>query len=120
MSKLTTPQKVISFQTRGRFGRPGSFGRVLFGYNIIGLEDSLCGIYQKATFATGREISIRPFYFPTDTRSAPQLARRAIFQAGVSAYRALTPLELDAINRKGKARRMTGYNFFLSKYLRSH
>lgn len=118
MGKLTTPQKIISLQTRGRFGRPSSYGKAHFGFNLLGADDSLAGVYQKATFADGRAISLRPFYWPSNPQTAPQQARRTLFQEGVSAYRALTEEELAVINEAGRRRRMTGYNYFLSKWLR--
>lgn len=118
MARLSAEQKVVALETRGRFGRPSSFGRAHFGFNLLGQDDSLCGIFQKATFADGRAISIRPFYWPSNPQTPAQVARRTLFQEGVSAYRALTPEQLIAINEEGKRRGMSGYNLFLSKYLR--
>ncbi len=118
MARLTNAQRIISLQTRGKFGRPSSFGHALCGYNSLGTDDSLVGIYQKATFRKGRDIQILRVYFPKNPRSVAQTARRDLFKAGVVAYRALTSPERAIIDAKGRARRMTGYNYFLSRWLR--
>lgn len=119
MGRLTKEQQAVALETRGRWGRPSSYGRAHCGFNLLGADDSLAGIYRKATFADGRAISIRPFYWPRNPQTPTQQARRELFQAGVSAYRALTPEQLADINTKGKARGLTGYNYFLSKWLRA-
>lgn len=120
MAKLSTKQKFIALETRGRIGRPSTFGRAHCGFNLLGADDSLFGTYQKARFATGREISLRPFYWPTNPQSVAQQANRGKFSAGVVAYRALTTDQLIDINKAGQSRGLTGYNYFLSKYLRTH
>lgn len=120
MARLTTAQKLISQQTRGRFGRPSTYGRAHFGFNLLGADDSLSGIYKIAQFKEGRAVSLRPFHWPKNPRTEAQQANRSKFADGVTQYRALTPEQLAVINKVGQRLGMTGYNYFLSKYLRSH
>lgn len=119
MGKLNTKQKAIGLEVRGRLGRPASYGRAHFGFNLLGAEDDLAGTYQRATFSDGRAISLRPFYWPKNPQTVAQQARRDLFKAAVVAYRLLTPTELDDINKKGKCLGLTGYNYFIGKYLRA-
>lgn len=119
MGKLSTKQKAIGLELRGRLGRPASYGRAHFGFNLLGAEDSLSGTYQRARFSDGRAVSIRPFYWPKNPRTTAQQARRTLFQEAVSAYRLLTPTELNDIKQKGKCLGLTGYNYFIGKYLRA-
>ena len=53
-----------------------------------------------------------------DRMSGPQLIRRARFTAAVQAWQGLSATERDGWKRCAKRHGKTGYNLFLSRYLR--
>ncbi len=105
---------------RGKLGRGGGFGRVTFGYNFFGFYSMYSGIYQKKYYFGTPYISKMKFYRPTNPRTESQQAWRAIFADGKSAWSSLDPETKEQYRLKGQRRKMTGMNFFLSKYLKEH
>lgn len=120
MARRTVVQQIFAFEARGKFGRPASFGRALCGYNLLGLEDALCGIYQKKTFANGRDISFMRYYRPKNPRSVAQQANRARFAAAMSGYQALTDEQKLAYSKKAKRLGLNAWNLFIRDYMRTH
>lgn len=88
-----------------------------------------CGLYVVQRVAPGlgniddrpaRDLQLRVHVVPFDPRTAPQLARRAIFAAGVAAWHAYDQSERDAWNTQAASRHLTGFALHMSVYLRSH
>lgn len=89
----------------------------------IDAYNEVAGIYQ-VRHRNGRAYSIKEkFYFPGSvnpyTPSAAQLACRAKFAAGVSAWQSLTDEQKAVYNIKGSKKGLPGFNVFLTKYLKS-
>lgn len=109
-----------SFRARGVFGVPHS---VRFGTDVLGLDkpkSARAGIYQRGLFGHRKETAKREYVKPTNPRTVPQQAWRAVFAAGRAAWAALTDEERARYNKRAVKRRYTGYNLFMSEYLYSH
>lgn len=61
---------------------------------------------------------VRLHVIPTDRHTPAQLAQRAKITAAVQAWHALTPEQKEAWEPAGTKRKMSGYNAFLSDYMR--
>jgi len=66
------------------------------------------------------DMQLRRYVKGTDPQTPAQLAWRAVFAAGVAGWRALSPAEKEEWNRRGRKRRMSGWNRYLSWYLEMH
>lgn len=105
---------------RGKLGRGGGFGRVTFSYNFFGFYSKYSGIYSKKYYYGDPYISKMKFYRPTNPQTEAQQAWRDVFADGKIAWDSLDPETKEQYRLKGQKRKMTGYNFFQSEYLKSH
>jgi len=95
--------------------------------------------YQITTVTIGGDMAHRrrvqqqkAYHVPTDPKSEGQLAMRQVFKDGAAAWSALPAGQKEAWNeaaeeefknrdeQPGSWRYHTGYNLFMSQYLRSH
>ena len=111
------PSTQCGFSTLGsaRCGddRPisGLYSRRRLGYNqFSGPPSAGRGVVyvQKRTYA-----GINP-------QTEQQQAWRAVFAAGFTAWKSLTPTEKAAYNVRATRRSRRGFNFFMSEYLKTH
>lgn len=105
---------------RGKLGRGGGFGRITFSYNYFGFYSKYSGIYSKKYYFGAPYISKMKFYRPTNPRTETQQAWRSVFADGKNAWSSLDPETKEQYRLKGMRRKMSGMNFFLSEYLKSH
>lgn len=61
---------------------------------------------------------MRAYVIPYDPKTGPQLARRQKFRDGATAWDALAPSIKNQWKAAGSARGLTGYNVFMSEFLR--
>ena len=75
------------------------------------------GVFK--TYAGDKRLPSRhlPFYRPSNPRTDTQQVTRNTFKDGAAAWRALTPEQKQVYNARGRRRRVTGYNDFMSAYL---
>jgi len=108
-----------AFGDDGVYGWFYGFGCGLFGAEVFGSDDELTGIYQTR-HAAGRTFNERMgFYWPKNTYNAIRQANRTKFAAAVVAWQALTENQKALYNKDVIGLRMSGYNFFIRKYLLS-
>ncbi len=105
---------------RGSLGRGGGFGRVALGFNYFGLYSRYSGIYQKKYYFGKPYISKMKFYRPTNPQTEAQQAWRAVFASAKGAWTSLDPETKEAYRLRGQRKQMTGMNFYISEYLKSH
>lgn len=110
--------KLYSLDSRGKFGRGGGFGRVTFSYNFFGFYSIFSGIYSKKYYFGEPYISKMKFYRPTNPRTERQQNWRAIFATGKTLWDSLSAEEKEYYRKRGRNEKMTGYNFFMSNYLK--
>lgn len=112
--------KLMSIDTRGKFGYSGGFARIKFGYNRLGFYDWLCGIYTKQWYYGKWHISRKQFYRPTDPMSVAQLARRAVMRDGMIAWAGEPTPVKDDYKKRAARLRMHGHNLYMREYLNTH
>ncbi len=105
---------------RGKIGRGGGFGRIALGYNFFGFYSKYSGIYQKKYYFGKPYISKMKFFRPTNPQTVPQQAWRAVFADGKNAWDILDAPTKEIYRKKGQRKKMSGYNYFQSEYLKSH
>lgn len=120
MAQQTTAEKILLFKGRKRYGFSHSLGTIFLGYTLLGDFNPYAGIYQYRNSAKQRYHIKSIMYWPTNPRTAPQQAWRAVFANGALAWGALTLTEKEAYNKRAKPYHMTGYHLFQREYLGSH
>lgn len=61
---------------------------------------------------------VKRYAKPHNPRSEKQQKHRRLFREAVQAYQALLPEEKDRLNHEANARKITGLNLFMSRYMR--
>lgn len=118
MALVEGVNKLISFDARKRFGFSNLYGTSHFGYSLYGDQNSEAGIYKRQKLAKGWGLSKMVFYWPSNPRTLAQQVRRIKFLDGRLNWLALTDGVRTSYNNKAIRFRMTGYNLFLSQYLK--
>ncbi len=109
-----------SFGDDGTFGWIYGFGVGLFGALSFGSDDELTGIYQTRHWQ-GRVYSERMgWYWPKYNPSAGQQATRDNFAAAFAAWQALTTPQKAVYNKNAIGKHMSGYNLFISNFLKNN
>jgi hypothetical protein len=111
--------KLLSLDARGKFGWSGGFGRLAFGYTRLGFYSWWAGIYSKKYYYGKPYISRMKFYRPTNPRTILQQNWRAVHAYATYLWRSFDPETQEPYEMKGKRAKMTGYNFFLSYFLKN-
>jgi len=120
MARVAPIDALVSLKTIGRFGYSGGYGVMRHGRARHGFYSKYAGIYFTQTTPYERYPAIKQFYTPTNPRTPAQQAQRHKFGVAVGAYRALTDTQKKYYSKAGSARQLTGYVYFMQKYLRSH
>lgn len=104
--------------TKGVFGNPWGVGEYWLGWSFLGEETPLAGIYTMRRTRGGRcPIKCR-FYAPVVPGVGNQLDMRFLFADAVAAWQGLTTEQKSVYNRMSYPRHMSGYNRFISLFLR--
>lgn len=108
MAVVNLKGKLGSMQIWGKLGRPG-------------LPDpaGIAGIYKRRKTRLGVEIIKMHFYQPTGLPSDSQVAQRAKLRTAVIAWQALPTDEKKHYNKLSRNYQMTGFNLFLSRYMKT-
>ena len=112
--------KLLSLDARGKFGYSGGFGRIAFGYTRLGWYSWYCGIYSKHYYYGKPFISRMKFYLPKNNQMEQQQLWRGVLASAVLAWKALDSETKISWNKRVQGRCMSGYNLFISEYLKSH
>lgn len=105
---------------RGAFGLPWGFGRAIFGKTRYGDENVLSGIYAKYKNHKVTHLVRKVHYKQYKPRTTAQQAWANVFRNAVVAWRALDESEQRAYNGAKYPPALTGYNRFISRYLKDH
>lgn len=112
--------KLLSLDARGSFGYSGGFGRIAFGYTRLGFYNWYCGIYQKKYYFGKPYISRMKFYRPTNPQTARQQLWRSVVASGWEEWATYDIEQKNQWKLRGRNRRITGANMFMSEWLKSH
>lgn len=91
-----------------------AFGKVAFG------PPEFRGIYQRQPTASGQIVRKLKLYEPTNPQTETQQAWRGVFADAVAAWQSLTDEEKKEYSDLHYPTRMSGYNRFISKYLKDN
>lgn len=131
----------IGVYARKKFGKGRSYGTKMYGYPRYGTSEPVYGkgVYgQKSYGETKYGQAVAPFgiyqvrkgekkkktvkmkyYVPYNPRTATQQAWRSNFADAVSSWQSLTDTEKEKYNEKAKGNSLSGFNLYISEYLRS-
>lgn len=124
------PQAQIGFKIKGRIGRPAGCGHAMCGWSVCGDTIDWSGLYQqrrnrsfnslteKWEFGKARNFVMRP-YWPVQPASVAREAQQDRFKTALSAWQALTDEQKAGYNEVASRRSKRGYDYFMSKYLKS-
>lgn len=120
MVVVNSIQGLLSDDFRGKFGRPSGFGAYICGENRLGEFEPRSGVYQVHRTGKRKMLSRHVDNFPTNPRTPAQQAWRAIFASGKLAWDSLDTETQRTYNVRRYPPHMSGYNRFMSEYLKEH
>lgn len=120
MGILTQKERCIGIMLRGKYGISQDFGSGFFGFCLFGYDNPYSGIYAKYNFAGKKYDLKKNFWFASNPQTEAQQAWRDIFKNGKTAYDGLSADEKLYFKKWGAKYKMTGYNKFMSEYLKAH
>lgn len=118
MPVLSKKTRILFFEGRGAFGSTKGFKAGVQNYNDILAMNKYAGTYQIRRYGKKRVHIVEKLYKPYNPRTETQQAWRARFQNAVIAYKLLSPDDLLKYKRWGATYKMSGYNKFISEYLK--
>ena len=104
----------------GTIGFNAGCGKARCGYSRAGDSYAFGGVYQKVIKKNGKFLISRRYFRPTNPRTIPQQARRAVFASGVVHWQSLTSEQKSVYNEKAKKFRFEGFNLFMREWLNSN
>jgi hypothetical protein len=87
---------------------------------LDGVPPEIRGIYQQRMTRKGKRTIKMKMYAPTNPQTVLQQTNRQKFADAVIAWQALTNEEKNVYNQLKYPDQMSGYNKFISQYLKSH
>lgn len=106
------------------------YGDSRYGSAVYGSRSAQSGIYQRKLYALGSTLAPRQlagryaisrmkFYRPTESPARAANPMRAVYGAGVGAWRGLTTIQKARYSKAARTRNMSGYNLFMSQWFHS-
>jgi len=130
MGFITTWEKIPCFKIRKRVGPPVQCGWAMCGWSQCGDSDENWGVYQQRyrrldfwTAGYNPKGKKENFFMKPAWPDNPQLENQQIwrgtFADAIAAWQALTSQQKREYNIIAIRRSRTGYNYFISQYLKS-
>lgn len=120
MAITTLKERFWSLRATGAFGIPKP---VRAGLEPLGARrpvNAWTGIYAEKDTRRGKQVCKMRWYRPTNPRTEIQQTWRAVFTAGFAHWRALTPDQKQAYNKRAYSLKMTGFNLHQREWLNNH
>lgn len=122
---------MYALSARKKQARSAGYGFAVYGASQYGVAKFNGGIYRRATRGYNQYTGppgrgARQYhvlcrtYRPTNPQTVLQQAQRAKMIDAVSEWQGLTTEQKENYNRKASRNGRTGYNFFISGYLKNH
>ena len=105
---------------RGKYGPPTGVGDFWLGYSEAGNDDPLSGVWQKRRTLTGIKPCRMRYYITPNPRTVAQQANRNKLAQAIIEWNALTLEQQKVWNLKKRPVRCSGYNRFISNYIKIH
>jgi hypothetical protein len=119
MAIVSALEMLRSRSIRKKFGRPNGYGEIVFGYSKYGDNNPLAGIYRVRRIQGKLQTEKLPFYYKGSGNTEEQLALRLKFGSAILAWQALTYEEKQPWRVRAYSRHMTGYNAFISDFMKT-
>jgi len=130
MPEITGLERLFSLIAKKRFGKYNQYGTSQYGFSYYGDEDVyfappgrepilLSGIYRTDNVKGYLTHYREPYYFPSNPRTPSQQANRQKFANAVHAWQSLTEEQKKVYNERAKGKNLSGYNLFISEYMRT-
>lgn len=110
----------LSLEARGRYGEPCGVGDMWLGFSSVGEYDTMQGVYQKRPRKKGQIFVRMKYAIDPNHYSAVRQARRTLFGDAVRAWNNLDFEAQIVWNKKKYPTHMSGYNRFISYYMKTH
>jgi len=127
MAELKALESLFSLSAHKKIGRVSFYGRSFFGFSYYGQDKTtmengtvISGVFRERVSYGKRIKEILPFMYPSNPRTEEQQANRQKIADGVLTWKNLTEEEKSVYNKEAIGKRMSGYNLFLSEYLKSN
>lgn len=109
-----------ALELRGRFGTPNGVGEMWCGWSVLGEDIIQSGVFQFHSTKKGmRNIKMNFCQQPNPQKENQQIWRGK-FHDGVVAYHLLSDSEKLELKIRRYPRHMSGFNRFMSEYLKAH
>jgi len=112
--------RAYSLGIRGKIGKPDAVGDFMLGYSDLGYQNKFSGVYQSRPRKTGRIWVKMRYSLPPDTYSAIKQANREKFALAVASWNNLSFSEQVVWNKIKYPYHMSGYNRFISWYMKNN
>jgi hypothetical protein len=130
MPFITSFEKIPAFKITKRLGKPNGFGWIIFGWSQFGDNNRFSGVYQgrrrrRWNGVGGFDMISSPKNFfqkpawPTQPPSVARDAQQAKFKTALEMWQALTNEQKKEYNRLANGAQRRGYDYFMSKTLKS-
>ena len=117
---LTGASRLIGHEPKKKLGFSQDYGHALFGYAEFGADNPYAGIYRKYTNDKKNHLIKMRHYVPSYSNTEAIQASRASFTSAIIAWRALDADEKLFYEKWGKKYRMSGYNKYISEYMKGN
>lgn len=110
----------LSFDAKRKFGWPNGYGLAWHGISRYGDFDERAGVYQTYHNRLGQITVRKKFYWPALNSSSAAEVTKDNFRDAVAAWQALSDVDKQSWDDLTYPRFMSGYNRFISLWLRTH
>lgn len=124
------PQQILGLKIRKRLGRPNKCGWAICGWAQCGDTNDFSGVYQQRRPRKGNGLAgliifgkqknfVQKPAWPSQPASAARDAQQAKFKTALLAWQALTNEQKKFYNTYASRISRRGYDYFMSKTLKS-
>ena len=130
MPFVEAPQSILGFTIKKRLGKPNMFGWLIPGWSEFGDDNIFTGMYQRRRGRTGngknepvifgkpKNFRQRPGW-PSQPASALRDAQQDKFKTALLMWQALTDEQKQVYNTVATKISKRGYDYFMTKTLKS-
>lgn len=119
MAVIGWKERAYSLGVRGKIGKPDTVGDFWLGYSDLGYQNSFSGIYQSRPRKTRRIFVKMKYCIPPQPRTSKQQGGRIKFGLAIDSWNNQTFETQVLWNKKRYPYHMSGYNRYLSNFLKT-
>lgn len=108
----------LCMELRGKMGRPIELGNFWLGLSELGDQNPMSGVWQRRKRKKGQIIVKMKYGVPPYVNTPIQRSRRSKFASAITAWNSLDVDEQIKWNKKSSPKGMSGYNRFISWYMK--